>query len=157
MRREYPDAPVAAVGVIIREGDRIVLICRDKEPGKGLWTFPGGAIELGEALQDAARREVLEETGLRVELGDVATVIDHVIRDEGGRVRYHYVIVDFWARPIDGALRPGSDVSDARWAGLADLDALAMTEKAGKIARRLLAKRTGSAFHGARSARKSWT
>jgi mutator protein MutT len=140
MRREYPSAPIVAVGVIIREGERIVLIRRDKEPSKGLWTFPGGAVELGESLQDAARREAFEETGLIVAVGEVATVIDHVVCDEAGRTRYHYVIIDYMARPMGGTLQPGTDVSDACWFRLADLDDLDMTEKAGKLARQLLAQ-----------------
>ncbi len=142
MQREYPAAPVIAVGAIIRHQDRLVLIRRDKEPAKGFWTFPGGAVELGESLQDAVRREVLEETGLQVEPGEVATVIDHVARDEAGAVRYHYIIVDYYARPVRGALQPGGDVSDARWVGLADLDGLEMTEKAGELARELLRIKT---------------
>jgi 8-oxo-dGTP diphosphatase len=139
VRREYPEAPVVAVGVIIRQGDRIALIRRDKEPSKGLWTFPGGAIELGESLRDAAGREALEETGLQVEVGEVATVIDNIVRDRIGRIRYHYVIVDYYARPLGGTLRPGTDVSEALWAGLADLDTLQMTEKAESVTRTLLA------------------
>jgi 8-oxo-dGTP diphosphatase len=139
VRREYPEGPVVAVGVIIRQGDRIALVRRDKEPSKGLWTFPGGAIELGESLRDAARREALEETGLQVEVGEVATVIDNIVRDETGSFRYHYVIVDYHARPLGGTLRAGTDVSDARWAGLGDLEDLQMTEKAESVARRLLA------------------
>ncbi|MGQ9600256.1 MAG: NUDIX hydrolase [Anaerolineae bacterium] len=138
MKREYPESPIVAVGVIIRRDNQILLVQRAKQPSIGRWTFPGGAVELGEPLQDAARREALEETGLEVELGEVAAVIDHVVRDEAGRVRYHYVIVDYWAYPIGGDLRPGSDVSDARWFGLADLEGLQMTEKAGQLARRLL-------------------
>lgn len=138
MRREYPAAPIVAVGVIIREGDRIVLIRRDKEPSWGCWTFPGGAVELGESLHDAARREAWEETGLEVALGEVATVLDHVVRDERGGVRYHYVIVDYFAGPTGGSLQPAGDVSDARWFRLADLDGLKMTEKAEQLARELL-------------------
>ena len=141
MKREYPAVPVIAVGAIIRHQDRLVLIRRDKEPAKGAWTFPGGAVELGESLEDAVRREVLEETGLQVELGEVAMVIDRVDRDEAGVVRYHYIIVDYYARPVGGALHPGGDVSDARWVGLADLDGLEMTEKAGELARELLRTR----------------
>ncbi len=140
MRREYPAAPVIAVGVIIRDGDRMVLVRRDKEPSRGRWTFPGGAVELGESLYDAARREALEETGLHVELGKVASVIDNVVRDGTGRIRYHYVIVDYMARPTGGTLRPGTDVSHARWVRLADLDTLDITEKAGELARQLLAE-----------------
>jgi mutator protein MutT len=137
-RREYPIAPIVAVGTIILENDRIALVQRAKEPAKGLWTFPGGAVELGEHLRDAARREAMEETGLQVEVGEVVTVLDHVVRDEAGRIQYHYVIVDYLARPTSGYLQPGSDVSDVRWASLADLNALEMTTKAQGLARELL-------------------
>jgi 8-oxo-dGTP diphosphatase len=142
MKREYPVAPVVAVGVIIQDGDRIVLIRRDKEPSKGLWTFPGGAVELGESLRDAAVREAREETGLRVEIGEVATVIDRLVDDGAGRIRYHYVIIDYLAHPIGGTLRPGTDASEACWATLADLDDLEMTEKAGELVRALLRNAT---------------
>lgn len=143
MRREYPLVPIVAVGVIIRGNERagldhILLIRRNKEPAKGLWTFPGGAVELGETVRGAARREAREETGLEVRLGEVAIVLDHVARDAAERVRYHYIIIDFYAEPIGGDLQPGTDVSDARWASLTDLDDLQMTEKAEEIARHLL-------------------
>ncbi len=138
MRREYPAAPIVAVGVVILERDRIALVRRDKEPSRDRWTFPGGAVELGETLQDAARREAAEETGLLVEVGEVVTVVDNVVRDDTGRIRYHYVIVDYFARPSGGRLQPGSDVSDARWFSLAELNALDVTEKAGELARKLL-------------------
>jgi ADP-ribose pyrophosphatase YjhB (NUDIX family) len=131
---------VVAVGVIIQDGPRLVLVQRDKDPSRDLWTFPGGAVELGESLHEAARREAWEETNLQVEIGQVATVIDHVVRDEAGRVQYHYVIVDYMARPVGGALRASTDVRDACWFGLEDLEALPMTEKAGQLARHLLAQ-----------------
>lgn len=151
MRRRYPPAPIVAVGVIILKdespsGRRIALIRRDKEPARGLWTFPGGAVELGEEVRDAARREAKEETGLEVEIGEVAIVLDHVARDGSGRVQYHYIIIDFWAKPVGGTLQPGTDVSEARWASLADLDALEMTAKAEEIARQLLAESSGEAI-----------
>lgn len=139
MRREYPEAPIVAVGAIILQGSRIVLVRRGNEPSPGLWTFPGGAIELGEPIHEAVRREVLEETGLLVEVGEVLTVIDHVVLGEQGRPRYHYVIIDFLVRAVGGTLQAGSDVDAACWATLADLEGLEMTEKAGQIARRLLA------------------
>ena len=140
MKREYPASPIVAVGVIIRENDRIVLIQRDKEPAKGLWTFPGGAVELGETVHQAARREALEETGLEIEVGEVPIILDAVFRDDKGIVQYHYVIIDFHARPTGGELRPGSDVSDVRWAGLSDVETLPMTDKAQEICRELLAE-----------------
>jgi ADP-ribose pyrophosphatase YjhB (NUDIX family) len=145
MKREYPQAPVVAVGVIVRDlgpaGDnRLLVVRRDKEPARGLWAFPGGAVELGEKVRDAAQREAWEETGLEVEVGDVAVVVDHVAYDPEGQVQYHYIIVDFFARPTGGSLKPGTDVSEVKWVGLSDLEALEMTEKAGKIARRLLSE-----------------
>lgn len=138
MKREYPEAPIVSVGAIILEGDRIVLVRRSKEPWRGRWTFPGGAVELGEPIHEAVRREALEETGLLVEVGGVYTVVDNLVLDEQGRLRYHYVIVDFLARPVGGTLQAGSDVDGACWAGLADLDRLEMTKKAEEIAHRLL-------------------
>lgn len=142
MKREYPPTPIVGVGAIIRQDDRLVLIRRAKEPARGYWTFPGGAVELGESLEAAVHREVLEETGLQVELGDVAAVIDRIHRDESGAVRYHFVIVDYHARPVGGALRPGDDAGEARWVALEDLDALDMTEKAAGLARALLQTKT---------------
>jgi 8-oxo-dGTP diphosphatase len=139
VRREYPEAPIVAVGAIILEGGRIVLVRRGNEPSLGLWTFPGGAVELGEPIREAVRREALEETGLVVDVGPVFTVIDNVVPGEQGRTRYHYVIIDFLARPVGGTLQAGSDVDGVCWASLADLEGLEMTEKAGQIARRLLA------------------
>jgi 8-oxo-dGTP diphosphatase len=138
MKREYPAAPIVAVGAILCHQERILLVRRDQEPSKGRWTFPGGAVGLGESLEDAVRREAFEETGLHVDIGEVAMVIDHVARDEAGRVRYHYIIVDFRAHLIEGVLQPGSDASDARWIGLKDLDDLDVTEKAEELARELL-------------------
>ena len=138
MKRDYPQAPIVAVGAIIMDGDRIVLIRRAKEPARGLWTFPGGAVELGEPVRDAARREVREETGLEIEVGEVAVVLDSVVHDPDGTVHYHYVIIDFYARLVGGELLPGTDVSDVRWASLSDVETLPMTDKAQEIARRLL-------------------
>ena len=140
VNREYPSAPIPAVGVVVRRGDRIVMIRRAKEPYLGWWTFPGGAIEVGEHIQDAARREALEETGLRIEIEDVVAVIDNVVRDSEGSVQFHYLIVDYLARPTGGSLRPGTDASDARWVSLDDLDSLAVTEKAAAIVRDILAR-----------------
>jgi len=138
VKREYPDAPLVAVGVVIQRDHELLVVCRDKEPGRGLWTFPGGALELGESLLGAARREALEETGLEVEVGEPVAVVDSIVPDPEGAILYHYVIVDYLARQVGGSLCPASDVSAARWVTLADLDSLAMTAKAAELARRVL-------------------
>jgi 8-oxo-dGTP diphosphatase len=138
MKREYPDAPIVGVGAIIYDGTHILLIRRDQEPAKGRWPFPGGVVELGETISDALRREALEETGLEVEPGELMAIIDWILRDDGGRIQYHYVILDFLARPVSGALHPGDDAAEVCWASLADLDQLDVTEQAKEIARNAL-------------------
>ncbi len=121
MAREYPDAPVAGVGgVVIRTGE-VLLVRRAYPPRAGEWSLPGGRLELGESLVDGVRREVREETGIEVEVGPVVEVFDRVHHDGDGRVRYHFVIVDFLCRPVGGVLVAGDDATDARWVARADV------------------------------------
>jgi len=115
MSREYPSQPLVGVGVLIRDGAKILIAQRAREPSKGLWSIPGGLVELGEKVRDAAKREVEEETGLSVEIDDLLGVFDSVTRDEKGAVQYHYILVDFLAHQTGGELKPASDCSDARW------------------------------------------
>jgi ADP-ribose pyrophosphatase YjhB (NUDIX family) len=129
MRREYPDAPIAGVGAVIVRDDadgrkRVLLIRRGQEPLKGEWSLPGGAVELGETLEDAICREVLEETGLVVEVVDTIKAFDRISRDEAGRVRYHYVLIDFLCRVTGGSLVCATDAVEARWAGADQLQGL---------------------------------
>lgn len=129
MRREYPDAPIAGVGAaIVRDGPQgepqVLLVRRAQEPLKGQWSLPGGAVELGETLEAAVCREVLEETGLVVETVDVVEAFDRLSRDSDGRIRYHYVLIDFLCRVTGGTLSCASDALEARWAGPAGLDGL---------------------------------
>ncbi|HEX4038211.1 MAG TPA: NUDIX domain-containing protein [Acidobacteriaceae bacterium] len=131
MRREYPDAPIAGVGaVIVRNGGRgekqVLLVRRAHEPLKGEWSLPGGAVEVGETLQEAICREVLEETGLVVETVDVVEAFDRISRDPDGRVRFHYVLVDFLCRVAAAAdaIACASDALEGRWAGPGDLEGL---------------------------------
>ncbi len=95
IKREYPDSPVVGVGAVIIKDGKVLIVKRGKEPGYGRWSIPGGAVHLGEKLAPAVEREVLEETGLVVESGEVVEVYEPLIRDEKGRVRYHYVLIDF--------------------------------------------------------------
>ncbi|MBI5303129.1 MAG: NUDIX hydrolase [Chloroflexi bacterium] len=113
--REYPARPICGVGVIVWHDDRVLLIQRGKPPNVGMWGLPGGAIELGESLREAAAREVREECGIEIALGEVVEVVDIVTRDAENRVQYHYVVVDFAAQHTRGELHADSDVTDARW------------------------------------------
>lgn len=115
MARDYPSAPVAAVGGVVLDGDRVLLVKRALPPRQGEWSLPGGRLELGESLVEGVRREVKEETGLDVAVGPMVEVFDRVHRDDAGSIRYHFVIVDFLCRPIGGALAAGDDASEARW------------------------------------------
>lgn len=129
MRREYPDAPIAGVGaVVVHDGPegqkQVLLIRRAQEPLKGEWSLPGGAVELGETLEEAICREVLEETGLVVETVDVVQPFDRISRDTEGRVRYHYVLIDYLCRVVGGSLACATDALEGRWATANDLDGL---------------------------------
>lgn len=124
MARDYPAAPVAAVGGVVLDGDRVLLVKRAWPPRQGEWSLPGGQLELGESLQDGVRREVREETGLDVTVGPLVEVFDRVHRDDAGRVRYHFVIVDFLCAPAGGVLCAGDDAADARWVRHDDVAAL---------------------------------
>ena len=126
MKREYPEHPILGVGGIIFQNESVLLIKRGREPALGQWSIPGGMVELGETLQAAVIREILEETGIRVDPLALVKVLDRIFRDKEGRVTYHYVLVDFLCRPTEGEVRPGSDASDARFVPVADLASLNM-------------------------------
>ncbi|MEM4699904.1 MAG: NUDIX hydrolase [Candidatus Nezhaarchaeales archaeon] len=118
MRRDYPEAPRVGVGVIAIDEGRILLIKRRDPPDPGLWTVPGGLVELGERVEAAAVREVEEETGVRVELQRLLDVVDKIVLDERGRVKYHYVIIDFLGRPLTKGVKASPEVLDAAWVEL---------------------------------------
>ena len=136
--RQYPARPIVGVGGVIVVGAHVVLIKRAFEPLKGHWSLPGGGVEVGETLEEAVAREMLEETGLVVEVGPVVEVFDRITRDEDGRVRYHYVLVDYLCWPVSGSLRAGGDVADAVLAEPADLDRFGLTTKAAAVIARAL-------------------
>ncbi|MCQ5374537.1 MAG: NUDIX hydrolase [Candidatus Methanomethylicia archaeon] len=113
--REYPERPLVGVGVILVKDRQILLVKRGHEPNKGMWSIPGGLIKLGETAEEAAIREVREETGLEVSIGAVAGVFNVIIKDSDSKIKYHYVIIDYFGEVVGGMLRPGTDVTDARW------------------------------------------
>jgi 8-oxo-dGTP diphosphatase len=123
-----PERPVVAVGVLLLDGDRVLLVQRARPPAVGRWTVPGGKVELGETLEEAAQRELTEETGLSATLGPVVEILDRVVRDDDGVIRYHYVILDFLGTDPRGELRAASDCQDARWVGVDELDRYPLTD-----------------------------
>ena len=136
MAREYPAAPVVGVGAVIVDGDRVVLIKRSHPPRQGEWSLPGGRVELGETLVEALRRELREEVGLEVEVGPIVETFDRIHRDAAGRVRYHFVIVDFLCRPASGVLCAGDDACEARWATLDEVAQAGVSSYASAVLRK---------------------
>lgn len=137
IKREYPSQPIVGVGGVVIHQGRALLIRRGREPLKGEWSIPGGMVELGEELADAARRELREETGLEVEPLAVIAVFDRIQRVRQ-RVKYHYVIVDYVCRRKRGRLKPASDVVDARWVRRGDLRRYHLTPLAMSVVLRSL-------------------
>ena len=106
---------------MVRDG-KALIVKRAHEPRKGEWSLPGGLLELGESLQDAVRREIKEETALDVEVGPVIETFDRVHRDDAGKIRYHFVIVDFVCWPGGGEATPGSDAEGVAWVNASEID-----------------------------------
>lgn len=133
MKREFPDHPLIGVGAVIVEkdrtgNDRVLLVKRAHPPIQGQWSIPGGVLEVGELVREAAVREAREETGLIVEPGELLGVFDRVLRRADGRVQYHYVLVDFLCRPGGGELRASSDATEVRWFTREELPTLNLAE-----------------------------
>jgi ADP-ribose pyrophosphatase YjhB (NUDIX family) len=133
--REYPTRPVLGVGVVVWHGERVLLVQRARPPRQGQWSLPGGAQQLGETVADAARRELLEEAGIAVDLGGIIATIDLIERTADGRVRYHYTLIDFVAEAPEPHVRPGDDAADARWFALDELDALGLWSETLRVIR----------------------
>lgn len=133
MSREYPDSPLIGVGAVIVEGGRALLIRRGQPPLLGEWSLPGGVLECGETLRDAAIREVREETGLAVVVSEMLGVYERIIRSEDGQVRYHYVLIDFLCRPSGGELKAGSDAAEVGWFCREELPALKLAHDANDV------------------------
>jgi 8-oxo-dGTP diphosphatase len=127
--RRFPSRPFAGVGALIIEGDRILLVERGKEPLKGYWSLPGGAVETGERLEDALRREVREETGLEIEVVHMLEAFERITPDPGGaKTEYHFILLDYICRPIGGTLQASDDASRAGWFTEDEAAALKITE-----------------------------
>jgi len=135
---EYPDVPQVAVGAIVVKDGQVLLVRRGQPPSEGLWAIPGGRVELGETLQEAAEREIREETGLTIHAGDPVFTFDVILRDEAGRVRFHYVIIDLQAEYVNGVLCAGDDAREARWVAPGGLDELPINRTTLEVLKRIV-------------------
>jgi 8-oxo-dGTP diphosphatase len=128
MKREFPEVPLVGVGAVIIEGERVVLVKRAHPPLQAEWSIPGGVLEVGELVREAAVREAREETGLIVETGELLGVFDRVLRNAEQRVQYHYVLIDFLCRRVAGDLAAASDAAEVRWFTQEELPGLRLAE-----------------------------
>jgi len=134
-------SPIPAVIAVVLHNDRVLLVRRANPPDAGLWGFPGGKIEYGETVKDAATRELLEETGVRAQARDVITTVDVLVRNSSSAVEQHYILIAVQCHWVSGEPVAGDDALEARWFPVADLDPsrLAMSADVDVIARQALA------------------
>ena len=128
-KREYPDRPYVGVGVIVFRDQEVLMVKRNKEPNKGQWSIPGGKQMIGETATDAAKRELLEETGVKVNQLLLVDVVDAIIPDVEGKIKYHYTLVDYMVQCQSGESRPGDDAQEVRWVSLNELSSFSLLEK----------------------------
>jgi 8-oxo-dGTP diphosphatase len=136
MKREFPEMPLVGVGAVIIEETRVLLVKRAHPPLQAQWSIPGGVLEVGEMVREAAIREAREETGLLVEPGELLGVYDRVLRDAERRVQYHYVLIDFLCRHVGGELLAASDAAEVRWFTREELPALKLAEDTQDVIRK---------------------
>jgi mutator protein MutT len=127
VKRLYPKQPIIGVGAVIIKDGKILLEKRKNEPGKGKWSIPGGLVELGESVEQTVIREVKEETGLEVEKPEHIDVVDNVVRDENGKVKYHFVIIDYFVKLKGGTLEARSDAEELRWVAFDEVEKYDLT------------------------------
>ncbi len=125
----YPDRPRAAAGAVVFKENRVLLVLRGQAPAKKMWAIPGGSVELGETLQQAAEREVYEETGIVIQAREPVFTFDSIVRDDSGQIQFHYVIVDLIADYVSGDPKPGDDALDARWISESEMKSLNVNSK----------------------------
>ncbi len=125
--------PRPAVGAVVFKDGKILLVLRANPPSAGKWAIPGGKVRWGETLQQAAQREVLEETGIRICAGKPIYTFDSIVRDAAGNISFHYVIVDLEAKYVSGNLCAGDDARQARWVGPESIDQLPVSRPTRKL------------------------
>ena len=141
-KREYPVRPFVGVGVIVFRNKEVLLIKRKKDPNKGHWSIPGGIQMLGETLAEAARRELLEETGVKVDQLLLVDVLDAIIPDTERKIKYHYTLVDYIGNWFAGDIRPGDDAKEVRWVNMKELSTYSLLKKTVNIIQKASKMRT---------------
>jgi len=131
-KREYPEIPLVGVGTVTIKNGKILLVRRAFDPGAGKWSIPGGLVEVGEKLSEAAMRETEEETGIQVEILELINVFDMIDLDDAKRIKYHYVLVDFLSKPIGGKERVCDEVTDIKWVTFDEAKMMDLTRTARK-------------------------
>ena len=129
---EYPNRPIAGVGVVVLRNEEVLLVKRKNAPYKGQWSIPGGKQRLGETVTQAAHRELMEETGVEVNELTLIDVIDIMVPDEEGEILYHYIVVDYRAYWMSGECSPGDDAQDVKWFNLNKIGSLSLLDKTRK-------------------------
>lgn len=122
MKRLYPNQPIIGVGAVIVCNCKILLEKRKSEPGRGKWTVPGGLVELGESAEQTVMREVREETNLEVDQPELIDVVNSVTTDENGKIKYHFVIVDYFVKLKGGTLKAADDAAELRWVEFGEVE-----------------------------------
>lgn len=144
MSRQYPSQPIVGVAGIVLDGDRVLLVKRGREPLKGIWSIPGGALELGETLRDGVRRELREEVRLEVRVLDMVEVFERISPDEQGRTAYHYVLIDFLCESQGGVPQADDDAAEVAWVERTRIGDYETTEGAAAVIEKAFAIRDGS-------------
>ncbi len=146
MKRHYPDQPLVGVAAVVFRGDTVLLVRRGQEPARDSWSLPGGLVELGETMEEALHRELLEETGLSVTILGITAVLDRVYHDPAGGIPYHYVLVDFLCEGESGEPRAGSDSAAARFVPLTHLPRYELPEFTASVIQRAIEHRRRGSF-----------
>ena len=135
MKREYPETPLVGMGAVILEQGRVVLVKRKFPPLAGEWSIPGGRLKIGETQREGVVREAREETGLTVDPVELLGVYDRLLRDEAGRILYHYVLIDFLCRRLTGELQASGDADDARWFSPEEIEKVSLVADTAQVIR----------------------
>ncbi len=131
--REYPERPIVGVGGVVISNGRVLLIRRGNPPLEGEWSIPGGTLEVGETLPEAVKRELAEEAGIEVRVGELIEALERIFLDPDSRTKYHFVILDYLCDMKGGTAKAGSDATEVAWATEVELDKYGLSAAATRV------------------------